>query len=226
MKGNLKNSEEKNEVLKENIDSLNLLNLSERESEVPRYRKIIEAGYCGDGICNNENEKTCCEDCGCKGNLSCIYGFCVILNYSPGYSFYQDDKLNFSVEIPNDWIIYNDKNKKGIKFKGKENTDDWFNIISIYVFPEVSNQSVHDVGVEMATLGKIKYLHYLNTTLGYSDAEKIESLQIYHGNELKQIHIITKKDDYVYILSYASPNEYFNVSIIEFNHTVNSFKFL
>ncbi len=215
-----------NEMLKEHTNGS--LNLSKSKQDISRYQKIIEEGYCGDSVCNrdnNENEKTCCEDCGCKENFSCNYGLCVIFNYSQNHSFYLDNKLNFSVEIPNEWVI--SKHENGILFKGNENTNAWFNVISINVFPSTYNeQTLHDVGFEITNRRETKEIYFENATLGYLGAEKIISVHPYGDGELKKINIITKKGDYFYSLSYTSLSEYFNLSINEFNHSINTFKFI
>ncbi len=118
---------------KENVDiSPNISNFSESKNDTFRYQEIIREGYCGDGICNrenNENEETCCEDCGCNGNLTCKYTICFIPNYSPNHLLYSNHLLNFSVEIPMEWIIL--KYDNGIAFRGKKNTSAWLNIMGV-----------------------------------------------------------------------------------------------
>jgi len=213
---------------KENVSNLsNTLNFSQDKNNTFIYQEIMNKGYCGDGICNRENkenEETCCEDCGCKGNFSCKYGFCVIFNYSQNYLFYPDYNLNFSLEIPKEWII--SKHKNGIAFSGSKNTDVSFNVISINVLPAYPNKTIHDASIEMSIVRKIKSIYYENITLGNIDAEKTISLHPYGDNELKKINIIAKKGDYFYSLSYTSLTEYLNLIIDEFNHTANTFKFI
>lgn len=107
---------------KENVSNLsNTLNFSQDKNNTFRYQKIISKGYCGDSICNrenNENEETCCEDCGCTGNLTCNHTICFIPNYSPNHLLYPNYLLNFSIEIPMDRSIL--KYNNGIAFRGKK----------------------------------------------------------------------------------------------------------
>ncbi len=82
------------------------------------------------------------------------------------------------------------------------------------------------MGVEIAKRREIKEISYENTTLGGMVAEKIASTHPYGNDSLKQINIIARKGEYFYSLSYTSISEYFNTSIDEFNHTINTFKFI
>ncbi len=213
---------------KENVSNLSsTLNFLQDKNNTFRYQEIISKGYCGDGICNrenNENEETCCEDCGCTGNLTCNYTICFIPNYSPNHLLYPDHLLNFSVEIPMEWTIL--KYNNGIAFRGKKNTSAWFNIVSVNVLPSDANQTIHKIGLEIAKRREIKEISYENTTLGGILAEKIVSTHPYGNDSLKQINIIAKKGEYFYSLSYTSFTEYFNLSINEFNHSINTFKFI
>lgn len=82
------------------------------------------------------------------------------------------------------------------------------------------------MGVEIAKRREINEISYENTTLGGMVAEKIVSTTYPYGNDsLKQINIIARKGEYFYSLSYTSLTKYFNLSIVEFNHTVNTFTF-
>jgi len=214
--------------VKEDVNNLsNILNLTQDKNNNSKYQEIMNKGYCGDGICNrenNENEELCCEDCGCKEGFTCVHSFCIIYNYSQNYSFYQDNTFNFSIEIPQDWSIL--KHENGVAFRGNKNTSAWFNIVSINVLPILINQTIHEKGIEIAKKREINEISYENTTLGGIVAEKIVSVHPYRNNTLKQINIITRKEDYFYSLSYTSLTEYFNVSIYEFNYTLHTFKFV
>jgi len=224
---NLQENIKSNLNTKENVSNLsNTLNFSQDKNNTSKYQEIISNGYCGDGICNrenNENEETCCEDCGCNGNLTCNHTICFIPNYSSNHLLYPNHLLNFSIEIPMNWSIL--KYNNGIAFRGKKNTGAWLNIISVNVIPSDANQTIHEMGVEIAKRREIKEISYENTTLGGMVAEKIVSTHPYGNDTLKQINIIARKGEYFYSLSYTSLTEYFNLSIDEFNRTVNTFTF-
>jgi len=221
---NIKNQHTNNTSM-ENPDSVPMIHLSTSIPTIPLdlQEEIKDKGYCGDDICNpknNENIQTCCKDCGCNENFVCMGDVCTIKYFN--HSLYINEVFNYSIEIPFGWL--GTKYIDAVVFRGEEGTDEWSTTIAINMIPEC-NKSFRSILNDLAYMRPLENILYSNTTLSNQHAEESIVAQSYMNANLKQNNIVTCYKNYIYILSYTSVVEHYNLSINEFNHSKNSFKF-
>jgi len=185
-----------------------------RCDEIIKYKLLKEEYvFCGDGICNSdnqENSETCCEDCGCANGEECRGHLCM-KKINDSY-LYVDNFFNYSIKISADFYGKKSSNNKILFYNKNENKKSTLNI---QIIPDTTiggvYKSVEDIKTHI--LEQIEnYENFTEEKVKISNNYWTEMTILYHyGNDkIKQNIFIIKRGDYFYMFTCTSPENEFD----------------